>query len=697
MTEYTVRAPDGKTITLNGPPGASQADVIAQAQKLYQPKVATPKPALLGPKAVAKDVARSGVAGVGQGVEGIVGTGGDIPNAYQGVLNWVAGKLVDHAVSTGKLSPDMAAGAKSTLARFSGEMTDKMSTAGSLGTRGTILPQRAPTTAQVAGAVAKVSPAVGGALAYQPRTTPGEYARTIGQFAPAALVPGSAGTRVAAVLAPALTSETAGQVARKVAPQYEGGARLAGALAGGFLVPGAARPMPARGALQEAPVSTQAIQTLARRAKPKPADMAARRAEFQKAKIEPALVDVMDDSGRGLVAASANRMTPARQAVTDFRDARALDLPSRMDKQAARLISPDKRNPLEIQNELAATRSTEARQGMQEIGENLVTLDENSIAGLRSDLAGGAIEDAAKNALSSADPEIRNAGAALRDLQAKLLDKPSATTIRVRDAQDISRAMLDAADSAYKSGNGARGKALADLGRAIRTNARTPEQGGFSEYGQWLDRYAENKGLEDALETGSAFMSRNTDQFVQDVGGMSPQELSLAQASARRALASKAGENIGSAPGVARNVALAPEQLKRNQALLGTEGAGALQNAMSLEERLVRNANDVAPRSGSKTALSLQNEGALQSGAQITHDVVSQNWLGLAVRAIKNRGIPDNVAEEIATMAIDPSKRDAAMMALEKYMSTPDAVRVINALVPPKVLVPGALALESNR
>ena len=38
MAQYTVQAPDGQTITLEGPNGASQADVIAQAQKLYQPK-----------------------------------------------------------------------------------------------------------------------------------------------------------------------------------------------------------------------------------------------------------------------------------------------------------------------------------------------------------------------------------------------------------------------------------------------------------------------------------------------------------------------------------------------------------------------------------------------------------------------------------------------------------------------------------
>lgn len=45
MAEYTVKAPDGKTITLQGPDGASQADIIAQAQALYKPKAAAPKPA----------------------------------------------------------------------------------------------------------------------------------------------------------------------------------------------------------------------------------------------------------------------------------------------------------------------------------------------------------------------------------------------------------------------------------------------------------------------------------------------------------------------------------------------------------------------------------------------------------------------------------------------------------------------------
>ena len=43
MAQYTVVAPDGKEITLEGPAGASEADVIAQAQKLYQSQTAPTK------------------------------------------------------------------------------------------------------------------------------------------------------------------------------------------------------------------------------------------------------------------------------------------------------------------------------------------------------------------------------------------------------------------------------------------------------------------------------------------------------------------------------------------------------------------------------------------------------------------------------------------------------------------------------
>jgi hypothetical protein len=73
---------------------------------------------------------------------------------------------------------------------------------------------------------------------YQPQTTAGKYARTIGEFAPGVAFPGGMAQRVVGnVLAPAVASETAGQATEGTS--LEPYARLGGALAGSF-VPGLA-------------------------------------------------------------------------------------------------------------------------------------------------------------------------------------------------------------------------------------------------------------------------------------------------------------------------------------------------------------------------------------------------------------------------------------------------------------------------
>ena len=83
---------------------------------------------------------------------------------------------------------------------------------------------------------------------YQPQTVPGEYARTFGEFLPGGVAPGGVGAKIASVAVPALTSETAGQIARgmnggRPDTDAENFARLLGGLGGGLGVSavGAAR------------------------------------------------------------------------------------------------------------------------------------------------------------------------------------------------------------------------------------------------------------------------------------------------------------------------------------------------------------------------------------------------------------------------------------------------------------------------
>lgn len=69
----------------------------------------------------------------------------------------------------------------------------------------------------------------------QPQGVAGSFGRTVGQMAPAAVLPGSVGARIANVFAPAVASEGAGQAAKAMGagPTGQTVARAVGGLAGG--------------------------------------------------------------------------------------------------------------------------------------------------------------------------------------------------------------------------------------------------------------------------------------------------------------------------------------------------------------------------------------------------------------------------------------------------------------------------------
>jgi len=159
-------------------------------------------------------------------------------------------------------------------------------------------------------------------------------------------------------------------------------------------------------------------------------------------------------------------------------------------------------NYLDTVDSYSLDRAAQAKRAMDETGHHLVTLTPDSVVALRSDLASGAIKRAAQNSLASADPEVRNSGADLMRLSTELLDKPSARTLTVRQAQDITYALKKGADAAYAGGNGDIGSALSGLSRSVRTNARTPELGGHKAYDEFLTSYGDMSDREAALQLG---------------------------------------------------------------------------------------------------------------------------------------------------------------------------------------------------
>ncbi len=186
-----------------------RAEAEADAARRAAEAQAAPAPQQ-GPPASAKqqpgygaDILQSARTGLRQGAEGIGGMLGDASQSSGDVATWLAQKF--------GLSPE---------------------------------------TAQMIGGVAKHANPWGGMMpstkdvqtgtnavagqAYQPQTVPGEYARTIMQFAPNALAgPGGLVRKTAMAVVPALLSETAGQATKGTAaePYARGLAALVGGVA----------------------------------------------------------------------------------------------------------------------------------------------------------------------------------------------------------------------------------------------------------------------------------------------------------------------------------------------------------------------------------------------------------------------------------------------------------------------------------
>lgn len=178
------------------------------------------------------------------------------------------------------------------------------------------------------------------------------------------------------------------------------------------------------------------------------------------------------------------------------------------------------------QNNLIETQRRNARSGMERLGNQLVTLDENSVLALRSDGARSALMKAAGNMRMSIDPDVRSQANDLVQVLDRVLDKPSGATITVRDSQNITEKLLTAADQAFRAGDNDTGIALKGLGRAIRDNSRDPSRGGFADYDQWLRQYGLDADNRKALDLGKDVLNPEWPERVQmDLAEMEPSAL----------------------------------------------------------------------------------------------------------------------------------------------------------------------------
>jgi len=217
-------------------------------------------------------------------------------------------------------------------------------------------------------------------------------------------------------------------------------------------------------------------------------------------------VDVLGPNMSGLADVLVQTPGSAQTRLTESLSTRRREAPNRIERLISEGVGGEG-NYIATLNNLIATRREAANEVIERIGPQQFQLDESAVRSLRSDLAQPELRRAAQNALASPDQQTYEMGANLMRLADTLRDNPAAAALDVRTAQDVSRALIDMGSDAWRAGDGSRGKALTDIGRAIRNNARTA----VPEYSEWLARYGDESSQIEALELGRQVLGNPND------------------------------------------------------------------------------------------------------------------------------------------------------------------------------------------
>jgi hypothetical protein len=155
-----------------------------------------------------------------------------------------------------------------------------------------------------------------------------------------------------------------------------------------------------------------------------------------------------------------------------------------------------------------------------------------------------------------------------------------------------------------------------------------------------------------------------------------PSDRQYAQQAARRVVQQRAGENIAQAPGIARKMAVSPEQSIRTNALFSPVTAENLQKAMGISEQDLKHFAQIAPNTGSATAIRGQDDTGADAALTALGHVVTGNKFHAALAGLRAIGVRDKDAANIVQMAIDPARTDELITMLEKSYSKQTAQKI---------------------
>lgn len=395
--------------------------------------------------------------------------------------------------------------------------------------------------------------------------------------------------------------------------------------------------------------------------------------------MEPALIDALDDATLGTMRALATRDTPARDAAVRFAEGRRANLPTRVGNIARQEISGETTPALQMVDDLTRTRRANAS-AIDDFDGDQIALPPQVISALRSDLVQPALRGAAQRARAGVNPADAEAANRLSQLAQTVLDDPSAARLTVRESQDLSKALNDAATAAFRRGE-PEGPVFRDLAKAIRDNARDASPG----YANWLGQYGDDSDLIEAATTGRNLVSpaadpmsaRSTEAFVRNAAQAPEGALPIMRAAGREAV-----EAAASNPGAARTTLdrmTGDQDFGRRMGAIGVD-APRVQARARAELDAVTRAQRISPRVGSETATNAQDAaGAAGLAMDVMTAPVRTVFRG-AVNRIVSRGFNDQEAEAVVQLAIDPARFDEAVNLLAQRMTRREARNAARAV-----------------
>lgn len=462
------------------------------------------------------------------------------------------------------------------------------------------------------------------------------------------------------------------------------------------------------------------LEVMATRAPQDEAAMLARVDEMEAAGVPPRMLDVVDESGRGVVRTTANKMTPARQELADHANVVYESAQDRVAEQARRNISREPRTARQLARQIKEEQDALGPQFDAVRGEPVpVTQDIIDVLSTREGLA--ALRSAEGLMIDKADRAVvRQMIAAVRQAEKlgspedqarklfpgfdRLAPEAQQQMLRQLDIKDPMADITLTVDIADKFARAMKGRSTTNpglervataFGNTVRNAARVASKGYDDVMDEFQDiaRVGEAAGGTGRFEN-TDFLRSAPDDYAHTVSTAERTAPEGAPGSERDMLAIRARDDVvdratqgsgADAMGVARTVARGSAQRQRNETQLGEEGARRFESGMREEVGRVDNTRFIDPRIGSQTQPMRSDDEAVGEIGNFVADSTRGLWGTIhgAARWLRGAGIRGVDAERLTRDAIseDPQRvRDAIAFLTQKGMAIDRARSFVRAL-----------------